>query len=335
MKHHDSIEQANKKISSVLKLLAQWYLPPTPINYAVAYDYISEKNTVLITAVDQQLLANNKLDAFFIEETYREYILGQSAFRDEIIDDIDDLVSDFQKSCQQSTKATRTLIKHVDQDLEKIESGDEYTIRAAVTHLKQATIAFKQEQLKLTKQIIASEQQTTSLKDELAEVRKELYMDPITGLYNKKALAKHFDAWITQDPAKQIAAVVINVDNFAQFSQKFGHLIGDVILSKIAAKVGRYVDDSGLPVRTGHDEFLILLPEMETSIASEIAEKIRQGVEKIRFISSKSGVRLPQMTISLGVSQFKQKEQLQSFVKRTRDALSQAQQTGKNQVVVA
>ena len=108
-----------------------------------------------------------------------------------------------------------------------------------------------------------------------------------------------------------------------------------MILSKIAGKINRYVDDSGLPVRTGNHEFLILLPDVDQSITGEIAEKIRQGVEKIRFISSKSGMRLPQMTISLGVTEYKLSESLDSLMKRSKTALKLAQQAGRNTVAVA
>ena len=117
--------------------------------------------------------------------------------------------------------------------------------------------------------------------------------------------------------------------------KKFGPLIGDVILSKIATKISSYVDDSGLPVRTGNHEFLILMPEIERTMVGEIAEKIRQGVEKIRFVSSKSGIRLPQMTISLGVTELKSKESLESLISRSKTVLRQAHDRGRNQVAIA
>jgi len=172
---------------------------------------------------------------------------------------------------------------------------------------RRASLALKQQQKSFAEQLLTSQQKASQLKIELEEAKKDLYLDAITGLYNKKALSKHFDAWISTDPSQTIGALVIDVDKFRQFSDKFGHLIGDVILSKIAQKIGSYVDDSGLPVRTGHHEFMILLPDVEQSIVSEIAEKIRQGVEKIRFVSSS----------------------------RTKQALLDAQQGGYNKISVA
>ena len=336
LKHHDSIVQAEKKMTLTLRRLAKWSLPATPINYAVAYEYISDKNIPLITRVDQQLITHGgQLDNFTVEEVYQQFILGQSALRDEMFSDIGNVVEQVKIQSNAANKQSQQYVEHLNAGLTEIESGDNTRIQKAVSTLKQSTVLLQQQQQALTEKMVASELQAKQLQKELAEVRKEIYLDPITGLYNKKALNKHFDAWVTESPNKQIAAVVINVDHFKEFSDKFGSLIGDVILSKIANKISNYVGESGLPVRTGNEEFFILLPEVETSTATEIAEKMRQGVEKIRFISSKSGIRLPKMTISLGVSEFKQKETLNTLIKRTKNALFTAQQDGKNKVALA
>ncbi|MFD2165675.1 GGDEF domain-containing protein [Thalassotalea euphylliae] len=334
MKHHDSISQAEQKLATTLKQLAQWKLPATPINYALAYEYISEKNTPLITKIDQHIFNQQYLDNFTIEELYHEFVLGQSDFRYSIFDDVADITSQVKESCLTSTVQSKQFVEQVDTAITDIEQGDARKQEESIQRLKAASQQFMAKQRQLTEQLLQSQQQAKVLQTELAEARKEIYLDPITRLYNKKALHKHFEAWTTNDPNKQLAAVVVNVDHFKEFNEKFGSLIGDVILSKIANKVSNYVGESGLPVRLGNEEFLILMPDVEASVASEIAEKIRQGVEKLRFISSKSGIRLPKMTISLGVSEYQRRDSLSSFVKRTKQALLSAQVSGRNQVAV-
>jgi len=142
-------------------------------------------------------------------------------------------------------------------------------------------------------------------------------MDPLTGLYNRQAMSKHLDIWLTEDPSRQVAAIVINVQQLVEINQQFGHLLGNVLLSKIANKISSYVDDSGLPIRSGDDEILILLPDVDSGSAIEIAKKISQGVEKLRFISSKSGVRLPKMTLSIAVDNFNVAENVNTIIKKT------------------
>ncbi len=335
VKYHDSIKQADQKLALAIKQLQLWYLPASPINYAVSYEYINGKNSALIAQIKQQLSLGKKLDNFFIEELYQQFILGQGSFRDEIITEIDDLITDVQKNNQNSVNYADSLIKKIDDNVVSLKSKDQQKIAFAIQQIEIASKSFKQKQQQLTKQLIISKKQSLSLKSELEEVKKEIYLDPLTGLYNRKALNQHIETWSKEDPNKSIAAIVINIDQLNLVNQKFGALISDVLLSKIANKVSSYVGESGLPVRSGHDEFLILLPEVERQIAGEIAEKIRQGVEKLRFVSSKSGVRLPQMTISMAVNDFRLSQNFQSIINYTRDLVTDLQRSSHNRITIA
>jgi len=334
VKYHDSIKQADQKLALAIKQLQLWHLPATPINYAVSYEFIKGKNQRLISPIKQQLSSGKKLDNFFVEELYQQVILGQGSFRDEIITDIDDLITDVQKSNQQSSRSLNDFINKVDTSIVDFRSSDSQKINNALVKINKASQHFKKQQQQLAKQLVASKKQSMSLQSELEEVRKEIYLDPLTGLYNKKALNKHIETWTEQDPNKQVAAIVINIDQLSSVNQKFGSLISDVLLSKIASKISSYVGESGLPIRSGSDEFLILLPEVEQSIAAEIAEKIRHGVEKLRFVSSKSGVRLPQMTISMGVNDFRLSQNIHSVIDYTRTLVNDMQLSCHNKITV-
>jgi len=321
MKYHDSIEQADLKMNIAVKKLQQWSLPVSPINYAVSYEYVNQKNTPLNTAIENQLALGKNLDNFFIEENYRQYILGQSKFRNEIIDDIDDIVSQVEKNSQKSTNNVDKLILNLDHNISQLHSADIQKATSAANNIRQASQAFKLHQQKLAEHILFARKKTLALQVELKEARKEIYMDPLTGLYNRKAMSKHLDLWLTEDPNRQVAAIVVSVNKLTEVNQQFGHLLGDILLSKIANKVSSYVDDSGLPIRSGGDEFLILLPDVDKGSAKEIADKIVKGVEKLRFVSSKSGVRLPQMTLSIGVDNFNVAENENNILKKARRLL--------------
>ncbi|MBA6378590.1 MULTISPECIES: GGDEF domain-containing protein [unclassified Colwellia] len=318
MKYHDSIKQAELKMNMAVKQLQRWFLPVSPINYSVSYEYINKKNILLNTAIENKLATGKKLDDFFIEENYRQFILGQSKFRDELIDDLDDVVTHVEKNSQKSSQSINKLITTLDSNISDLQSADKEKIVVAVNSIRQASKAFKLHQQKFAEHISFTRKKTQALKVELKEVREEIYMDPLTGLYNRKAMSKHLDLWLTEDPSRQVAAIVVCVDQISEVNLQFGQLISDVLLSKIASKVISYVDGSGLPIRSGGDEFLILLPDIDKESAREIADKITHGVEKLRFVSSKSGIRLPQMTLSTGVDTFNIAENASSILKKSR-----------------
>lgn len=321
MKYHDSIAQAEQKMHAAIKQLQLWHIPATPINYAVSYDYVNKSAKDLNRAIEKQLQTGKKLDNFFLEEVYRQYVLGQSALNAELIDDLDEVLVELQDNSKKSTHYTERLVNELDTNITSLKSNDKQKIFTAIKQIRQATQQFKAEQQKLAEQLLASKQSTDALRTELDDVKKEIYLDPLTGLYNRKAMTKHLDLWLANDPNKQVAAIIVNIDKFSQISEQFGPLISDVLLTKVANKISSYVGESGLPVRSAGDEFLILLPDIERSVAGEIAEKLRHGVEKLRFVSSKSGARLPQMTLSIGVSDYNIATSANTIITQTRQLI--------------
>jgi len=301
--------------------LNQWRLPVNPINYSVSYEYCKNKKPILTASIKRLLLSGKSMDGFFMEQLYKDHLLEQSQFRDDILTDLSQLFSQLRENCQQSSSGAQNFIEQLDNNIPALMSHEKADVKKAVAKLTHASNAFKKQQRQLVEQLQQSQIKTKALEDELEEVRQEIYLDPVTGLYNRKAMSKHVEAWLTEDDERGIAAIVINIDHFTQFNERFGGLIGDVILSKIAKKVASYVDDSGLPVRSANDEFIVLLPGVDNDIASEIAEKIKQGVDKIRFVSVQSGVRLPKMSISCGTSEMQHKEPLNQFINRTRKTI--------------
>lgn len=322
MKYHDSIEKANQVMTLSVKQLKQWQLAINPINYAVCYEYIKNTNTVLVESINRQQLLKQKLSNFFMEELYKEHVLNQSKFRDNIIADLDSILGAVQNNYVKSSSSAKGLITQLDSHIPELLSLDKSKVKSAIGQLQKASSVFKKQQQQLAEQLAIAQVQTQTLQEELEEARKEIYLDPVTGMYNKKGMAQHIDTWLADDAEKQIAAIVVSVDHFPQFTQRFGSLIGDVILSKIAKKVNSYVNTSGFPVRTSDDEFIILLPDVDGGIVQEIANKIKHGVEKLRFVSVQSGVRLPKMSVSLGVSEMNRKEPVNQFIKRTRKTIT-------------
>ena len=334
MKYHDSIKQSQDKMSLAIPLLTQWKLPATPVNYAVAYEFVHNKNHKLIALVKQRITSDLVLDSYFIDEMHQEFILGKSKFRDELIEDVGNVINDIDTASDLSSNALQGFVQQLNRNMAHISSEDKNHVSNALNALQLASATFKTHQSKVKQQIDNAKIQTATLKKELNEVRKEIYLDPLTHLYNRKAMSKHLETWYSEDDKQKVAAIVINIDNFPIITQKFGPLLSNVLLSKVANKITTYVDKSGLPIRSSGDEFLILLPDIEQGAAGEIAEKIRQGVDKLRFVSSKSGLKLPKMTVSLGVSEFTITKNIHQIIDNSRKILSSSVNKEPNQVFI-
>ena len=128
--------------------------------------------------------------------------------------------------------------------------------------------------------------------------------------------------WTNQQ--KSICAIAIQIDNLDHFTDNYGDIIGEVILNKVAKQVQKYVFQGGLPGRTAKDQFTVLLADIDPETANVIAEKVRNGVEKLRFVSSKTGTKLPAINLSLGIAQHDQLDDFNQLARKASQAAFKA-----------
>ena len=175
---------------AAIKQLQLWHIPATPINYAVSYDYLNKTSKALNSAIEKQLATGKKLDNFFLEELYRQYVLGQSALNEDLIDDLDDVLVDLKDNSQKSKHCTERLVSQLDDNISNLKSSDKRQVFTAIKQIRDAAQQFKLQQQKLAEQLQVSQQSTDALRTELDDVKKEIYLDPLTGLYNRKAMSQ-------------------------------------------------------------------------------------------------------------------------------------------------
>ncbi|MBI5407985.1 MAG: diguanylate cyclase [Nitrospirae bacterium] len=156
------------------------------------------------------------------------------------------------------------------------------------------------------------------------ETRSLSLHDPLTGLANRRLMEINLekDLAIAKRYGKPLSVVMLDIDYFKKYNDKYGHTAGDRLLSGIGRILSREVRASDLAVRYGGEEFLIIMPETDLQKAREAAERLRKAVE------NEAGV-----TISLGVSSYRndilKKEDL---IVCADSALYRAKQNGRNRV---
>lgn len=333
MKYQDSLQQASEKAVQVKAFLHRVGLAVHPVNYAVCYDYISGYNAELCHIIEQKLAAKALLDDFVMADLYSRFLAPANKQQEQLLTDATSMVSRMAAYSDVAAEQVDEYLQQLDIGMYQLQQLPEASGALPVlTQLQQQTSQFRDSQQQLKQQLLLAHQQSHQLRQELEQAKQQRLLDPLTGLYNRLAMQNQLDLWFSEQPDRRVAAIAINLDHFNRFNQQYGSTIGDVILSKVARKISSYVQSSGLPVRSGGEEFLILLPDVDLRSASEIAEQVRRGVEKLRFVSSRSKTTLPKITISLGVSLFQHRENWYQFLGRTAQVLQLAKQRGRNQV---
>ncbi|AJY09867.1 diguanylate cyclase [Burkholderia dolosa] len=118
------------------------------------------------------------------------------------------------------------------------------------------------------------------------ELRRLTHSDGLTGLSNRRYLDEYLAAeWRRGSRERgELALLMIDVDNFKQYNDTYGHVAGDGLLRQIAATLERCVGRSGaLAARFGGEEFAVVMPASSASAARLLAEKIRLAVEALRL----------------------------------------------------
>jgi diguanylate cyclase (GGDEF)-like protein len=176
-----------------------------------------------------------------------------------------------------------------------------------------------------------------TLRDRLrhAETEVAAQRDALTDLANRHRLnARLKELWEGGDEKfSPVAVIMLDIDHFKMFNDRYGHVVGDACLKRIAACVSaelRSADD--LAVRYGGEELLVLLPKTEAAAAIRIAERIRRSVESLAIPHEAIGGR-GIVTMSCGTAAAPISTILASELIAAADAaLYAAKRNGRNQV---
>lgn len=163
------------------------------------------------------------------------------------------------------------------------------------------------------------------------ELERIAMMDPLLDIANRRLLEKRiqFELDKLRDAPRNSSLMFIDIDNFKEVNDRFGHKVGDVLLvtvSKILHVASRKTDT---PARLGGDEFVILLPETSPEEAMSVAQRIMDSAA-VMAVAQEHNFRC---TLSIGIASATQDMlDVTDWLKSADDALYKAKRRGKNQI---
>ena len=163
-------------------------------------------------------------------------------------------------------------------------------------------------------------------------LEQELLLDPLTGIYNRRAYDKHVKEELQryQRYNQQFSMLLFDVDHFKRINDTYGHAIGDRCLKEIINRIKTILRESDFLARVGGEEFVVILPGTGETQAVDVAEKVRRAVEKTEFIHNNE--TLP-ITISVGVTAVQPSDHSpDTLFQRVDNAMYEAKNTGRNRV---
>jgi len=276
-------------------------------------------------AESQALLMDLLRDKDFSDQRYEDLTKALDAV----------VTAPYREKLEEALKETTELIRDVEDvlgrrtgDVQELEEYAVETVRAGESPEKM-----------VRKLRAAFHRVVKTMEEDASQLREIARTDSLTGLHNRRAFDE-FMAALAERAGEQglrPCLMMLDIDHFKVINDTYGHVIGDQALKVVAGKIGhslkKHCGGEYHAFRYGGEEFTVVLPDMALDEAWDLAEAIRQTVERYRFtVRNASGDIMHKgirFTVSIGLAQAKPDGRL---VEAADAALYDAKITGRNRV---
>lgn len=174
--------------------------------------------------------------------------------------------------------------------------------------------------------------------DELEKKMRELAtFDPLTGLLNRQLFIDDAEKYLklARSENKDVAFLIIDIDNFKTINDTYGHFAGDAVLKSFGKVIAKTVRHNDLVARIGGEEFGVMLYDVQMDYAQTITKRLHENIHQTKVTYENRHIPY---TISIGLNLSnmgkEEKEELHTLLKNTDKALYTAKEKGKNCTVI-
>lgn len=183
-------------------------------------------------------------------------------------------------------------------------------------------------------ELFLENQNRVSLEEKLNELRKENFTDKLTNISNRKHLEKILSELIDSNNIKnnKIAFCFLDIDDFKDVNDNYGHLMGDKILTMVANTLDKNVRPSDRVFRWGGDEFALILFDIENK------KKLFYLLNRLKSLINSSYIEFQNkkvnVTMSFGATIINEKDNVKKLFDRADNCLYESKEKGKNLIEI-
>lgn len=318
-----------------LKYVADFQTPPTPEVYEVWFRYAEGENPELKEQLEYAVKELKAVDRKRIEQLHHQFFAR--ADKNSNVDLSNSLAHEMGsvESMIQSQIAIGNdfdaAVSAVGENLQEESEPDQ--VRNLVETVVATSESMRRELGKLRSELEASLAKVETLREEFQESQKNLLADPLTGVGNRRL----FDTLMQQsvedgpDPRSSRLLMLIDLDNFKEINDSFGHAAGDEVLRFVAFELQQLSPDASI-TRYGGDEFAVFVDCSSPGQGEELANEFRDYFTKNQLTMKNTGDSLGTITLSIGVAVLREHDTCESWFGRADKLLYTAKQSGRNRV---
>ncbi|REL35218.1 GGDEF domain-containing protein [Thalassotalea euphylliae] len=192
----------------------------------------------------------------------------------------------------------------------------------------------EQQLLAMRTKVSELEKQSKHFEQRMLEQQRISLQDALTKLNNRAAFDEYFAKQMVRFNHQQfeLAVAVIDLDDFKQINDTYGHTAGDKTLQVIAATLTKALTKNVFIARYGGEEFVLVFNELSEKEVMAALENFRKTIAKLPFKFRNNKVNI---TTSIGVTHIKHGDNIHLAFERADEALYQAKHQGKNRIIYA
>lgn len=336
MSEDNDISRAVSLLKQTLPEMNKRNIATTPENYAVWYEYVSGENTDLVNEINLLELNKTTFTSEVHRDLYNRFIASaKESAVNKLSDGVKAVISDFLSKLTSEGKGLNAYAQVLNSFSSNMETArDINVIKDMISGLIEETHQRENATAAMQSTIENMSAEMKKLRAEVARLNSETTTDPLTKVNNRHSFDLDIEQLMSAAKAdnKELTLMVLDIDGFGEFNEKFGKAIADKVLRFVATLFKKNIKGGDLIARLGSDEFGILLPETDYQGALAVAENVRDKLAKQTLSDSAAKVQLGTITVSIGVSSYRTNEYPEDFISRAERCLSKARQGG-NKVV--
>jgi len=230
------------------------------------------------------------------------------------------------------TIARTSIESYVDSNraIERI-SEEQQTILDQVSTTEELTRRFTSIQEHLSKEVERARQTITQLTERVKELENKASIDPLTKIYNRRAMDHYLGEMIKKDNEIPLHILLIDVDDFKKVNDSYGHIAGDKVLMVLANGMKSTLRDSDKIFRYGGEEFLITLNRISEDGSKIVGERILSLARHNKLLYKKHQFSV---TLSIGATVLRPGDTVETLINRADEALYRAKNDGKDRMEV-
>ncbi len=312
--------------------------PATPRNFEIWYHYATGYHQPLNEKINALLEQRGTIDEAELDHIFDKYVAVNGA-GDRIdtvgartLDEIKRVLSTIDAAAGSASNFAETLSDAISRIA---DVGDAKALHVIIRHIVQSTEDMERTNRKLEARLSASRREIHQLRQHLETARRESSTDPLTRLANRKFFNAALVAAMVEsnEAAKPLSLLMVDIDHFKSFNDKYGHLVGDQVLRLVATAVRHNVKGQDIAARYGGEEFVIALPNTALRSANIVADHIRRAVMTKGLVKRSTRERLGAVTVSIGAAVLRPDDTPQMLIARADKCLYAAKHHGRNRVV--